>query len=77
MNDIPKYVEKMLQKRAKLAMKLLTVSSEVDEYCKAIGVDIEDNEKWSVNGDVKIFFEPEDAIDDTRAAILEALNRKK
>lgn len=75
MRQIPKYVENLLLRRKKLAEQLLEVCSEVDNYCDKIGVDTNDTDA-SILSDVTIYFEPWDAIDNTKNAIINALNSK-
>lgn len=76
MKKIPKYVENMLQRREKLALQLMGVCSQVDEYCEKIGVDMNDPSA-SLLTHVTIYCEPWTAISCTRNAILKALENKK
>ena len=76
MKKIPKYVENMLQRRKKLALQLIDVCAQVDEYCEKIGVDMNDTSA-SLSTDVTIYCEPLNAISCTRNAILKALENKK
>lgn len=73
MKEIPKYVEKLLARRQKLAEDLLLVSAQVDEYCEKIGVDMTDDDA-AVLTNVAIYMEPWNAIQYTRSTILAALN---
>lgn len=73
MRQIPKYVENLLLRRKKLAEQLLEVCSEVDNYCDKIGVDMNDTNA-SILSDVTIYYEPWNAIDNTKNAIINALN---
>lgn len=77
MAEIPKYVEKLLQRRKKLAMELITVCCEVDDYCETVGVDMVDSCTNSVLSDVTIYCEPWNAINNTREAIQKALAKKR
>ena len=74
MATIPKYVEKLLERRRKLAFALIDVCCKVDDYCEKIGVDMIDSCTNSVLTDVTIYCEPWNAIENTRQAILKALN---
>lgn len=76
MAEIPKYVEKLLERRRKLAFELMDVCCKVDKYCEKVGVDMIDSCKNSVLTDVTIYCEPWNAIVNTRQAILEALERR-
>lgn len=75
MKQIPKYVENLLRRRKKLAEQLLEVCSEIDNYCDKIGVDM-NNTDASILSDATIYFEPWNAIDNTRNTIITALNSK-
>ena len=77
MAEIPKYVEKLLQRRRKLAMDLITVCCEVDDYCEKVGVDMTDSCTNSVLTDVSIYCEPWNAINNTREAIQKALDQRE
>ena len=75
MASIPKYVEKLLQRREKLAFELIDVCSKIDDYCEKVGVDMDDSCKNSVLTDVTIYCEPWNARVNTREAILAALDK--
>lgn len=75
MKQIPIYVETLLLKRKKLAEQLLEVCAEIDNYCDEIGVDMNDTDA-SILTDVTIYCEPWNAINNTRNAIINALNSK-
>ena len=74
--EIPKYVEKLLERRRKLAEDLLDVCNKVDTYCEKIGVDIGD-ENNVLYSDVKIYCEPYTAYLNTKSAIKKALKENK
>lgn len=56
-------------------MELIGVSSQIDEYCEKIGVDMNDSSA-SILTDVTIYCEPWNAIINTREAIEKALAEK-
>lgn len=74
MANIPKYVEKMLQRREQLAYKLRDVGCDLDNYCKSIGLD----ESWMDDAvlcsDFRIFTEPNLAYRITKKYIQLALD---
>ena len=76
MSEIPKYVERLLEKRAKLALDLMCVCHKVDEYCEKIGVDMDD-ESASLLTHVSIYCDPYNAAKSTRMAIENALAERK
>lgn len=73
---IPKYIERLLQRRRKLAMDLMSVSSDLDHYCERIGVDM-DSPYNSVYTDVTIYCEPWTAYNNTKEAIEKALGERE
>ena len=75
MANIPKYIEKLLQRREKLASDLLGVCHKIDQYCIKIGVDMDDPEAFLLT-DIRIYCEPWNAINNTRDAIKKALERR-
>lgn len=75
---IPKYVEKMLQRRRNLAVKLMDACIEVDRYCEKIGIDsTEKANEIGINNDAMIYCEPYTAYDFTRKEIEKVLNGGK
>jgi hypothetical protein len=74
MRKIPKYIEDLLQRRRNLAMRLMDVCVQVDEYCKRIGVDMNDNTA-AILTDVMIYCEPDVALRSTREAIQKVLDQ--
>ena len=74
---VPKYVLKMLQRRADLAMKLMDACSKVDEYCEKVGVDMDMFEENSIFTHVSIYCEPWNAYSNTLQAIEKALNGRR
>lgn len=75
---IPKYVEKMLQRRRNLAIKLMDACNEVDRFCEKIGIDsTEKANEVGINNDVMIYCEPHTAYDLTRNEIEKVLNEGK
>lgn len=75
---IPKYVEKMLQRRRNLAVKLMDACIEVDRYCEKIGIDsTEKANEIGINNDAMIYCEPYTAYDLTRNEIEKVLNEGK
>ena len=77
--DIPKYVQDLLRRRYKLALKLADVCSEVDAYCEKIGIDITTKEYADImlHGHVGIYTEPYIALKEVFEAIENKLNEEK
>ena len=73
---IPKYIEKLLQRRRNLALDLLGVCEEVDKYCERIGVDM-CNENNALCSDVRIYCEPDAAYSNTKSAIEKVLKERE
>ena len=71
---IPKYVQRLLERRTKLAMQLMDVGSELDNYCERIG--ITDLNSACLCSHVAIYCEPWNAQCVTEEAIKEALAEK-
>lgn len=57
---IPKWVEKLLERRQKYAEALSVVGNKVDEYCESLGIDLMDGTN-SLLTDVSIYLEPSNA----------------
>ena len=74
--QIPKYVEKLLDRREKLASQLISACCEVDEYCERIGVPICDDEACLCT-DIMIYCEPWAAKVKTRDAIIKQLEKNR
>lgn len=75
---IPQYVEKMLEQRKKLALRLADVSTKVDEYCEKIGIDINaEADNIGLASNVMIYCEPCTAYERTRNVIEETLGEKQ
>lgn len=74
--EIPKYVQRMLDRRRKLAWALMNACADVDDYCKKIGIDFDDKDDPCLLSNVMIYAEPDTAYVVTAQAILKALNRK-
>lgn len=72
MAKIPKYVEKLLLRRRKLAQDMMDVCCDLDSYCKRIGVDPGDADSC-IGGHVMIYTEPSAAYRLTKGAIEEKL----
>lgn len=71
MKQIPKYVQRLLERRRRLASTLISVCGELDDYCRGIGVD---DDSAAIGGHVMIYCEPNAAQTATEQAILDALN---
>lgn len=79
MKQIPKYVEKMLQRRQRLAEQLANVSCDIDKYCESIGIDVTSYdvvENGALATDIKIYCEPSVAHRLTKELIEKQLNEK-
>lgn len=79
MKQIPKYVEKMLQRRQRLAEQLADVSCNIDAYCESIGIDMTSYdvvENGALATDIKIYCEPSVAYRLTKKLIENHLNEK-
>ena len=72
MSQIPKDVEKLLQKRKNLAEQLMCVGAELDEYCETIGI-APGYEDACLGSHFMIYTEPASAYLLTRTAIEEKL----
>lgn len=73
---IPKYVEKLLERRSKLAVNLISVILELDDYCERIGIDMcDDSAVLGLNP--IILSEPDVAYDRTKSAIEKALKENR
>ena len=77
--EVPKYVQDLLDRRYKLALKLADVCSQVDDYCTKIGIDIVDKEFADImlHGHVGIYTEPYIAKQEVTEAILKVLNKEE
>lgn len=76
MSEIPKYVERLLERRAKLALDLMDTCHKIDVYCERIGVDLSDDSNC-LHTNVMIYVEPWSAKKGTRRAIETALAERK
>lgn len=75
MAKIPKYVLRLLERRASLASTLIGINTELVNYCNKIG--IEDMDKACVCSDFRIYTEPWAAERITISAIAEQLSRRE
>lgn len=77
--SIPKYVQDLLRRRYKLALKLSDVCDKVDTYCEKIGIDITNKEYADImlHGHVGIYTEPYVALKEVREAIENKLSKEK
>lgn len=71
---IPLYIEKTLERRRMLALRLAATCADLDSYCERIGVDLSDPD-ISLGSDKKIYCEPNTAYCLTREAILDTLSK--
>lgn len=69
---VPKYVLRLLERRRRLAMELMSVCHKVDEYCKSIGVDFNDPDAC-LQTDVRIYCEFDGGYDSTLSVIKKTL----
>lgn len=76
MAQVPKHVEKLLQKRRNLAEQLMCVGAELDEYCEAIGIAPEYDDAC-LGSHFMIYTEPASAYLLTRTAIEEKLGLRQ
>lgn len=76
MAKIPKYVERLLDRREKLAWELRDVGIKLDEYCAKIGLDKNWMDDAILCSDFRIFTEPDVAHSITRNYIEIALDGK-
>lgn len=78
MKTIPKYVDKLLYRRYKLAMDLIDVCCEVDTYIEKIGGDLSDPEIGdATNTGCMIYCEPAVAERVVRDYIKSKLNEEE
>lgn len=73
---VPKYALRLLERRSRLSQELMTACYAVDEYCKKIGVDLDDPDACLCT-DVRIYCEVDGAYSNTLAAIKRALGIKE
>lgn len=75
MAQIPKYVEKILERRRNYARKLAEASIAVDDYCQSIGINYNSPlfDEACLCTDVRIYCEFDGATNSTRKAILKQL----
>lgn len=71
--EIPKYVQKLLERRCLLAQQLSEVGCQLDTYCKKLGLELGDDEN-ALMSHVMIYCEPSTAYRCTKQAIERALN---
>lgn len=76
MQEIPQYVAKLISRRQKLAESLQTVSFELDQYCKRIGIDIYDDD-YCLGTHEMIYLEPKTAASRTIKAIKSQLQNNE
>lgn len=72
--QIPKYVLNLLEQRRSLAERLTKVSCKVDEYCYAIGIDVDAIDDACICSSIMITTEPTSAYQITVRAIERHLN---
>ena len=73
---IPKYVEKLLERRSKLAENLISIILAIDDYCERIGIDMCDDSAVIGTNPI-ILSEPDVAYDRTKLAIEKALKENR
>lgn len=76
MAKIPKYVERLLERRERLALELMCVSTDLDKYCERIGIP-DCSEEACLCTDVMIYLEPWSAKMITRDAIEKQLRENE
>lgn len=64
---IPKHIDKLIEKRAKIAEMLIAVTSELDEWLETNNIDCEDD---CVRSGCLIYCEPYTAAESIRESIL-------
>ena len=69
---IPKKIQRLLDRRTRLAWVLMEVCREIDKYCQSIGV--VDENTAAIGGHAMIYCEPDVAHIATEREILKALN---
>lgn len=72
MEQVPKYVLKLLERRRDLSRQLMEVCNKVDDYCEKIGVDFNDPNACLLT-DVRIYCEFDGAYKSTLRAIKKTL----
>lgn len=77
--NVPKYVQELVERRAKLARQLCSISVEVDEYCKKIGLDYNHPlfDEACLCTDVRIYCEADGAKNMTLSTIEKVLAERK
>ena len=66
--QIPKKIEKLIDRRTKLANQLFMVSSELDEWLDGNGIEAE---SFDTHGGVEIYTNANDSADRVKKAILD------
>ena len=66
---IPKYVDKLIDRRARLAGDLMDVCGELDDWLEKNGIEAE---TWDTRGGVEIYTSPYSSAGRIRQAIREA-----
>lgn len=77
--NVPKYVQKLVERRTRLARKLCSISVEVDKYCEKIGLDYTHplyNDACLCT-DVRIYCEADGAKNMTLSTIEKVLAERK
>lgn len=67
--NIPKYIERLLERRRKLAYALIDINVRIVKYCERIGVGFEEYDEACICSSFMIYTEPDAAYDATRRAI--------
>lgn len=73
---VPKYVLRLLERRRRLSLALMSACHAVDEYCEKIGVDFEDPDACLLT-DVRIYCEFDGAYSSTLSVIERTLNGER
>lgn len=66
---VPKYVEKMIQKRLTLAVKLDDACDELEKWLEEHGADLDDELMEDTHGGVEIYINPHESAERIREYI--------
>lgn len=67
---------KLLERRRRLSNELMDVNTQIDEYCRKIGVDMNDEDACVIS-DIRIYCEADAGCGLTLNAIKKALRKQK
>lgn len=72
---IPKYIDRLIERRMKLAYELMDISSQLDNWLEKNGFDLSEMSDYTITG-CMIYCEPDAAASNLRQDILNKEQRK-